>query len=58
MMFADAEEVQADLIGEGDFFEEVVEAFGGGQGEACSRVGNGRRKTVYADLHRAGSMVW
>ncbi len=50
-MFADAEVIEADLIGQGDLVEKVAQALDGTGGDAGHRVCVGCYKTVDADLH-------
>ena len=54
VMFAEAEGVETDLVGEFDLFEEVTEAFSGRGGDAGLRVGNCGGEAVDADLHVMG----
>lgn len=57
VMLADAEDVEAELIGEGDLFEEVAEAVGGSDGGAGDGIGECGSETIYTDLHcRRSSM--
>ena len=51
VMFAEAEGVQTDLVGELDLFEEVGDALLRGDGVARDGVGNQRCEAVDADLH-------
>jgi len=51
VVFADAEDVEADLVGEGDFVDEIVHALGGREDEAAGRIGNGGGEAVDAELH-------
>ena len=51
VMLADAEDVEADLVGEFDLFEQVAEAVGGAGGEAGGGIGDGCGEAVDADLH-------
>src|SRR6266850_3307814 len=51
MMFANAEDVEADLIGKLNLFEQMVHALHRAQRETCSRVGNSCCETVYSYLH-------
>src|SRR6202165_5973933 len=51
MMFANAEDVEADLIGKLNLFEQIVHALHRAQREACGRVGNSCCETVDSNLH-------
>ena len=51
VMFADAENVEADAVGELDLFQQMLHALDGAEGEARGRVGDGRCEAVDADLH-------
>ena len=54
VMLADAEDVEAGLVGEGDLDEEVAEAIGGGDGEAGGGVSDCSGEAVDTDLHGWG----
>ena len=54
-MFAHAEGVDAGLIGQLDFLDEVLETFGAGWLGACLRVGNCGREAIDANLHGSAS---
>ena len=51
MMFADAENVEPDLIGEFDFFQQMLHALDRGERKARGWVRDGCCETVYADFH-------
>jgi len=51
VMFADAEDVEADLVGQFNLFEEIAQALGGRDGDAGFRVLNGCCEAVDANLH-------
>ena len=51
MVFADPEDVQADLVGMLDSFDQLAQTVGGSDGAAGVVVGS-RGETVHADLHR------
>src|SRR5271169_2895256 len=50
-MFANAEDVEADLIGELNLFEQMVHALHRAERETCGRVGNSCCETVDSNLH-------
>ena len=52
-MLADAEDVEAELVGERDLFEEVAEAIGWSDGRAGYGIGECGGEAVYTDLHDA-----
>ena len=58
MMLADAEDVEADLVGEFDFFEQMLETVDRLEFQAGGRVGDGRCETVDADFHETKSDDW
>ena len=51
MMFANAEDVEADLIGKLNLFEQMVHALDRAERETCGRVGNSCCETVDSNLH-------
>src|SRR5271155_2570296 len=50
-MFANAEDVEADLIGKLNLFEQMVHALYRAERETCGRVGNSCSETVDSNLH-------
>jgi hypothetical protein len=50
-MFADAKDIEADLIGELDFFEQLTDAAGGAVRAGVKGVKSCFHKTVDTDLH-------
>src|SRR6202158_1836741 len=57
-MFADAEDVEADAIGELDLFQKMVHALNGAERQSRGRVGHGCCEAVDADLHLYDSFMW
>jgi hypothetical protein len=55
VMFADAENVEADLVGEFDLFQQMLHPLDGAKREACGRIGDSGGEAVDADLHHSGS---
>ncbi len=51
VVFADAENIQADLVGELDFFEKIAHTLGGTNSHTRYRVRSCFDKAVYANLH-------
>ena len=51
MVLADAEDVEADLVGEDGLFDKVARALGGGETLAGFRVGSEVGKCVDTDFH-------
>jgi len=51
VMFANAEDVEADLIGKFNLFEQMVHALHRAERETCGRVGNSCCETVDSNLH-------
>ena len=54
MMFPDAENIQARLVGEGNSLDEMADAVRRAHRPAAAIVRHCRRETVHADLHRPG----
>jgi hypothetical protein len=52
VVFADSEDVETDLVGVFDLFEQIAHAGGRAEGNTRSGVWKYRRETVNADLHR------
>ena len=51
MVFADAENVETDLVGQLDLLEQIADASGFGAGGAISRIWVYFDKTIDTDLH-------
>ena len=55
-MFADAEDIQADPIGELNLFEQMVHAFNGTERQARGWIGDRCRETINTNLHLEDSL--
>jgi hypothetical protein len=55
MVFADPKNIEANLIGQLNFLEQVLHSIHWGKDLPCDRVRNGRREAVDSDLHEYGS---
>jgi hypothetical protein len=55
VMFANAENVEADLVREFDLFQQMLHALDRAERKAGSRIRDGCGKAVDADLHHSGS---
>ena len=51
MVLADAKDIETDLVGVFDLFEQITHAGGRTEGDTCSRVWKYRCEAVNADLH-------
>jgi hypothetical protein len=54
-MFTDAENVEADLVGELNFFKQILHTLDRPQAETRCRIRDGRREAIDADLHLCDS---
>jgi hypothetical protein len=55
MMFADPENVEADLVGKFDLLEQMMHALDRAERETGGRIRDGGSEAVDADLHHSGS---
>ena len=57
VMLADAENVEAHVVGKLDLLEQMLHALHGTERETCGRVGDSRCEAVDPDLHLRGSRL-
>ena len=57
MMFADAEHIEPDTVGDLHFVEQTLHPFGGRNDFPRRRIGDDRREAVDADFHAASSRI-